>query len=162
MTHPRHPNPSVQDLLGRLPEKTDDHVGVTTLMGRAVSRSANNVHVAIAGGIIAVPIANIETVARLAESQPDAVRIVVRNPQEIQPLLRVRPVGGGAPPPAGGGMVEAARDGDKVFTDRTFKDYVGVGTCTYTDTDTISGGHGEPDQCDDCVPDNCPADDTRG
>jgi hypothetical protein len=49
-----------------------------------------------------------------------------------------------------------------VFTDRTFKDYIGVGTCTYTDTDTVSGGQGQPDQCDDSVPDNCPADDTAG
>ena len=83
-------------------------------------------------------------------------------------MLQVRPVGSGNGSGSGGGgtkgggTVEAARDGEIVFTDRTFKDYIGVGTCTYTDTDTVSGGQGQPDQCDDSVPDNCPADDTAG
>jgi hypothetical protein len=162
MTTPQHPDSSVEKLLRHLPEKQDDHVALTTLKGRALSRSANNVHLAIAGGIVAVPIANIESVVPISDSQPDAVRIVVRNPQEIQPILRVRPGG----PPAGDGStlgghgtIEVARDGETIFSDRTFKDYVGVATCTSTDTDTISGGHGEPDACDDSVPDNCPPDD---
>jgi hypothetical protein len=162
-----HPDPVIRKLLDHLVERQDDRVGVTALSGRAVSRSATNVHLAVPGGIVAVPIANITGVFTLA-SQPDAVRIEVRNPQQIQPLLQVRPVGSGngigsgGGGTKGGGTVEAARDGEIVFTDRTFKDYIGVGTCTYTDTDTVSGGQGQPDQCDDSVPDNCPADDTAG
>jgi hypothetical protein len=154
--------PSVQQLLRGLEQKHDDQVGLTTLTGRAVSRSDNNVHLAVRGGIAAIPITNIEDVVFLSKSQPDAVRIAVRDPAAIQSLLRVR--SGGAP---GGGTSDDgetadARIGEKVYTDRTYLVYQGVATCTYTDTDTISTGDGNPDQCDDSEPDNCPADDEAG
>jgi len=154
--------PSVQQFLSGLDQRQDDQVGLTTLTGRAVSRSDNNVHLAVRGGIAAIPIANIEEVVFLSRSQPDAVRIAVRDPGVIQSLLSVR--SGGAPGggASDGGETEEARIGEKVYTDRKYKVYQGVGTCTYTDTDTISTGDGNPDQCDDSEPDNCPADDTSG
>lgn len=154
-------HPSVRQLLDGLEQKQDDQVGLTTLTGRAVSRSDSNIHLAVRGGIAAIPITNIGEVVFLSKSQPDAVRIAVRDPAAIQPLLKVKPNGGpSGGTPGGGGTVEEARDGEKVYTDRTYKAYQGVATCTYTDTDTISGGQGQPDQCDDSEPDGCPADDT--
>jgi len=155
------PSPSVQGLLAGLEQKQDDQVGLSTLTGRAVSRSDSNIHLAVRGGIVAIPIANIDAVVSLSKSQPDAVRIAVRDPAVIKPLLKVMPVGGsGGGASGGGGTVEEARNGERVPTDRTYKVYQGVATCTYTDTDTISGGEGQPDQCDDSEPDSCPADDT--
>lgn len=151
------PESSIQTLLKDLEQKQDELVGVTTLCGRAVSRSTHNIHLAINDGIVAVPIENVERVIPLGNSQPNAIGLVVRNPQEIRPLLKVRPAGPfhgiGS---AAGTTVEAARDGDTVLTDRTFKFLQGVGTCVGTDTDTISGG--APDQCDD-VETSCNADD---
>ena len=157
----KHPDSSVQKLLDELDQKQDDRVGVAILHGRAVSRSATNIHLAVRGGIVAVPITSVEEVAFLSKTQPNAVRLAVRNPMAIQALLRAKPVGAlGGGISGGAGTVETARDGDIVYTNRTFQMYQGVATCTYTDTDTTSGGAGQPDQCDDCEPDSCPADDT--
>lgn len=153
---------SVRKLLDSLEQRQDDHVGLTALTGRAISRSADNVHLAVRGGIVAVPIANLVDVTFVSKSQPDAVLVVVRDPSAITPLLRVKTSGvSGENIPGSTQSIELARDGEKVYTDRTFKDYIGVGTCTYTDTDTITGGQGQPDACDDSEPDNCPADDLR-
>jgi len=151
---------SVKKLLDRLDQREDDQVAITTLKGRALSRSSNNnLHLATAGGIVAVPIANIKQVIQLSDSDPVAVSLVVRNPQDIKSLLGVRP----AKPFSGDGLgtAEFANDGETVPTDRSYKDYIGVGTCTMTDTDTITGGQGQPDACDDTVSDNCPPDDLR-
>jgi hypothetical protein len=156
-------HPSIQKLLEVLDQEADDHVGRTTLTGRAVSRSADNVHLAVRGGIVAVPIANIDEVVSLSRSEPDAVRLAVRDPRAIQPLFRVNSggsLGGGTP--GGAGSIDTARDGETIVTDRTWQVYQGVGTCTYTDTDTLSGGNDQPDQLDDCPPDSCPADDEAG
>jgi hypothetical protein len=158
---------SVKHLLDRLPEKPDDSVGPTILTGRALSRSADTVHLAIAGGIVGVPIANIETVVPLKGSQHvpmNTVQIAVRNPQAIQSLLRVGAVLPGGVHPSGGGptVEQKLPDGFVVDTDRNiWVNHVGVGTCTHHDTDTITGGQGEADQLDDYPPDECPADDTQ-
>ena len=148
---------SIKALLDRLEEKPNEQVGLTALRGRALSRSADSVHMAVRGGIVAVPIANIEEVTSLGDSQPNVVQLLIRDPRQIHPLLRVRPFNpyGGA---NGGQTVEAARDGEIVPGDRevTYPG-VGVSTCTSTDTDTTSG-NGEADQCDD-VDETCHADD---
>jgi hypothetical protein len=76
---------SVKKLLDRLEQREDDRVAITSLNGRALSRSSNNnLHLATAGGIVAVPIANIRQVIQLSDSDPVAVRLVVRNPQDIK------------------------------------------------------------------------------
>lgn len=149
---------SLKSFLDRLEEKPDDQVGLTALRGRALSRSAQNVHLATGGGIVAIPIESIQEVTSLGKAQPDVVQLLVRNPQEIQPLLQVRPFN-----PFGAntlnGTVETARDAEVVPGDRevTYPG-VGVSTCTSTDTDTTSGANGVPDQCDD-VNETCRADD---
>jgi hypothetical protein len=152
-------DPSIQQLLDHLEQKPDDQVVRTTLIGRALSRSANNVHIAISGGVVAVPISNIEKVTPLSASQPDAVRLVVRNPQEIQTLLRTRPSSGGGKG-GGGGTVEAL-DGDTVQTGNSFTFYVGVGTYTAYDTETVTGGDGGLDACDEAETSGGSPDDLR-
>jgi hypothetical protein len=83
---------SVKKFLDRLEQREDDQVAITSLSGRALSRSSNNnLHLATAGGIVAVPIANIKQVIQLSDSDPVAVRLGVRNPQDIKQLLGVRP-----------------------------------------------------------------------
>jgi hypothetical protein len=154
----RRHHPSVQKLLEGLEQKPEDRVGLTTLAGRVVSRSANNVHLAVRGGIVAIPIANLETVVFLSDSQPYAVRVTVRSPAAIRPLLRVVP-GGILGEGTIGGVATVAREGETFPSDRTWKDYIGVGTCTHTDTDTITGG--QLDATDDDEVNDCPADDTR-
>jgi len=156
MPNPTRSPASVQELLGRLAEKSDDRVALKVLEGRALSRSAKSVHVAVSGGIVAVPIANIEEVVSTVASQPDMVRMVVRNPHEIEPLLRVRLTrpGGSGTGGASGGAIEQARDGDIVYTDRVTRLQMGAATYTTTDTDTITGGDGQPDASDDCVSNN--------
>jgi hypothetical protein len=106
---------------------------------------------AVHGGIVAIPIANIEEVDILDQAQPNAVRIAVRNPATIQPLLRVKPAGTLGGDASGGlGTVESARDGDTVTSDRKLPPYyIGVTTCTTTDTDTFTGGQGQLDAIDD-------------
>jgi hypothetical protein len=156
---------SVKKFLDRLEQREDDQVAIISLSGRALSRSSNNnLHLATAGGIVAVPIANIKQVIQLNDSDPIAVRLVVSNPQDMKQLLGVKP----AKPFSVDGLdtAEAANEGDTVVTDDAdrqgyYKDYIGVGTCTYTDTDTITGGQGQPDACDDTVSNNCPPDDLR-
>jgi hypothetical protein len=152
------PDPAAKKLLDSLEQKEDDQVALTTLHGRALSRSSINLHMAIGGGMVAIPIVNIKQVIQISDSHPDAVSVIIRNPQDIQPLLAVKP----AKPPFSGegfGNVEAARLGEKVPTNRKSTTMIGVGTCTITETDTITGFHGETDQCDDSETDNCPPDD---
>jgi len=154
----------IKKLLERLDQKKDEEVAVTTLKGRALSRSATNVHLATSAGIIAVPIANIKEVVSLSDAATDLVRIVVRNPKDIRQLLGVRPAwpptGGGSG--GGGGTVAMMEDGEILPTDRNpEKNYVGVGTYITTDSDTITGGQGNPDATDDRDDGPVSADDTQ-
>jgi hypothetical protein len=170
------PDVPIQNLLDRLKQKPDDQVAVTTLMGRALSRSADKVHLAFGGGLVAIPVANIQRVISVSSSHPDVVRLVVRNPEDIQSLLEVTPV---AVPPTGrfGQVKEDVDDDDDngdngddaeggytdtIPTDRnSITGYgVGVSTCTWSDTDTITGG--EADAVDDYPAHDCHADDEDG
>jgi len=150
---------SIKSLLDRLDEKPDEHVGVTALRGRALSRSAQNLHLATSGGIVAIPIANIQDVTLLGD-QPDMVHLLVRNPQQIQPLLKTRPFN-----PYGGQRASGsvgASEARTVYGNNEFGPYngPGVSTCTSYDTATISGVDGGPDATDD-VEQDCHADDLR-
>jgi hypothetical protein len=157
-----YPDASVKKLLDSLKQKNDDEVAVMTLKGRALSRSATSVHLATTAGIIAVPIANIKEVVSLNDAHADLVRVVVKNPKDIRQLLGVRPAwptnGGGS----GGGGAVAMEEGETVLTDRNpEKTYVGVGTYTTTDTDTVTGGQGNLDATDDREPTGGQPDDTH-
>src|SRR4051794_1783683 len=91
MKSARRPDASIKRFLDGLEQKNDDEVAVTTLKGRALSRSATNVHLATTAGIIAVPIANIKEVVSLNDAHADLVRVVVKNPKDVRQLLGVRP-----------------------------------------------------------------------
>jgi hypothetical protein len=147
---------SIKSLLDRLDEKPDEQVGLTGLRGRALSRSAQNLHLATKGGIVAVPIENIEEVTLLGDQPDNMVHLLVRNPRQIQPLLKAQPF----IPYGGSRSVEAASEAQTVYGDNEFGPYngVGVSTCTSFDTATLSGVDGAPDATDD-VCENCHADD---
>jgi hypothetical protein len=148
----------LQKLLAGLAQKQDNTVAFITLSGRALSRSAKNIHVAVSSGIVAVPIANIQKAVSIPGSQPGIVRLVVNNPHQIQSLLGVRPAN-----PGGGGnqTAEAAQDGETVQGDLLVKGAwgVGVSTCDLYSSDTVTGGDGNADACDDTETDDCHADD---
>jgi hypothetical protein len=152
------PDASVQKLLRGLPQKHDDEVGVITISGRALSRSRQNVHMAVLGGIIAVPIANVQQVVPAGKG--GVVRMVVSRPHEIQGLLNVRPAG--LPGSGGGGSTAMMEDGETLPTDRNpVKEFVGVGTYISTDSDTITGGQGNPDATDDRINSDASPDDLQ-
>ncbi len=163
MKSARRSGASIEKFLDGLEQKNDNEVAVTTLKGRALSRSATNVHLATTSGIVAVPIANIKEVVSLSDTHADVVRIVVKNPKDLRQLLGVRPawpIGGGGS--SGGGAVAMMEDGEILPTDRyPEKEYVGVGTFITTDTDTITGGQGNPDATDDRQSNDGVADDTQ-
>src|SRR5262249_26724968 len=148
MTAPKKPDKTLQTLLDDLERKKDDEVAVITLTGRALSRSAKNLHVAVSTGIVAVPIANIQQMVTLAGSRPGIIRFVVRNPSDIRSLLGVGPIFPSPPtneawdPELPDGVVEG------MLEIQGFHD-VGVNTCDLHSTDTVSGGDGNLDQSDD-------------
>ena len=141
------PNKTLQKLLNDLARKKDDEVAVITLTGRALSRSAKNLHVAVSSGIVAVPIGNIEQMVTLAGSRPGMIRFVVRNPSDIRPLLSVGPI---LPGPTNEAEDPELPDGvvRTVLEIKGFHD-VGVNTCDLYATDTASGQDGNLDQSDD-------------
>jgi hypothetical protein len=149
---------TLKKLLDGLAKKQDSQVAFITLSGRALSRSAKNIHVAVSSGIVAVPIANIQKVVSVPGSQPGIVRLVVNNPHQIQSLLGVRPAnpGDGSNPTA-----DKAEDGEIVQGDLLVKGVwgVGVSTCDLYSSDTVTGGEGNADTCDDTETDDCHADD---
>lgn len=147
---------SLKTVLGGIPRKDDKQVASVTISGRALSRSDKNVHVAVSSGIVAVPIGNIDKAVSVPGSKPDIVRLVVRNPHEIQSLLGVRPVLQGTNQSA-----EAAQEGETVQGELLVSGVWGVGvqTCNLYSSDTITGGEGNADACDDTETDDCRADD---
>jgi hypothetical protein len=154
---------ALKALLADLAEKQDHSVALVTISGRALSRSANNIHVAVPSGIVAVPISNIQKVASVEGTQPGIVRLVVRDPHQIQSLLGVRPVNTGGRGQGGGGISspDEAQEGDTVQGDLLVKGVWGVGvqTCNLYSSDTITGTDGNADACDDTETDDCAADD---
>jgi hypothetical protein len=150
---------SLDKLLSQLEEKLDEQVGLIVLRGRALSRSTENLHVATRAGIVAVPLKNIRRVSSLSNTQHDVVELLVTDPAQIQPLLRVRPF---EPFPTSDrpATMESETAGEGVPADNEFRYWgVGVSTCVSTDTATASGADGALDQTDD-VDEHCQADDT--
>ena len=149
---------TLKKLLAQLPQRKDDQVALITISGRALSRSTKNIHIAVPSGIVAVPIANVEKAVAVPGSQPGIVRLVVNNPHEMQSLLGVRPAN---PGDGGNPMDEKAEDGETVRGDLLVEGVWGVGvqTCNLYSSDTVSGGDGNADTCDDTETDDCKADD---
>lgn len=142
----------IEKFLDGLEQKSDDQVAVTTLKGRALSRSGTDVHLATVAGIVAVPISNIKEVVSLSDARADLVRVVVQNPKNIRQLLGVRPALplGLRGPGGGADTIADIEDGDTENTVRNpDTEYTGAWTATTYDTDTYTGGQGELDATDD-------------
>jgi hypothetical protein len=134
-------NKTLDDLLARIDEVQDEDVARTTLQGRALSRSTDNLHLAVRTGILAIPLLSIERVISVPGARPDIVRVVVKNPSAVQTLYQAA------------SSTEGHRQrGEWIGSGPG----VGVSTCDYYDTSTITGG--QADQCDDNDAD-CHADD---
>jgi hypothetical protein len=126
---------TLDELFRRIEEKRDDDVARTTLQGRALSRSEDNLHLAVRTGVLAIPLSNIERVIPVPASRPDIVRVVVKDPTAVRILYQ-------APPRTRLSARQGVR-GEEIGT--VFGP--GVSTCTYYDTPTVTGD--EADQCDD-------------
>ena len=137
----------LDDLLARLDSRSDDAVAMRTFQGRALSKSDTNLHLAVRTGIVAVPLANVVKVMPIRGTK-DMVRIVVRNPEEVRSLLRVTPQAA-----AGDGTAVGLRRGEFIG-----KGFVGVATCNFYDTPTVTGEEG--DDTSDDEDSDCEADDS--
>jgi hypothetical protein len=123
------------DALHELPKRRDEEVGLSMMEGRALSRSDDNLHLATPTGLLAVPLANIVKATAVAGTK-GIVRLIVSNPESARVLLRVADPGS----PAGGssaGAVARIR-GEKIAVGVP----VGVGTCDYYDTPTVTSAEG--------------------
>jgi hypothetical protein len=126
-------------LVDRIPTRSDDEVASLVVEGRALSKSDTSLHVAVRTGLIAVPLDSIARVMSVPGTK-DIVKVVVRNPEGIRPLLRV---GRGVAAQVGGGP--SIRRGDVIGT--VFGP--GVSTCTYYNTETETGEEGYDASDDD-------------
>jgi hypothetical protein len=75
-------------LLGHLERKADDDLARYTFGGKALSKSEKNLHLAVADGIVAIPLANIEQVVQVDGISPDLVWVAVRNVGSVRYLLQ--------------------------------------------------------------------------
>lgn len=79
----------LKELLARTKEIKDEEVNTVTFRGLACSRSVNNLHLAIATGVIAIPIANIEDITRLNPLEQTTVAVKVRSACDVKYLKRM-------------------------------------------------------------------------
>jgi hypothetical protein len=75
-------------LLGHLERKADDDLARYTFSGKALSKSEKNLHLAVADGIVAIPLTNIEQVVQVDGISPDLVWVAVRNVGSVRYLLQ--------------------------------------------------------------------------
>ncbi len=80
---------NLKELLERIEETRDEEVATVTFRGLACSRSADNLHLAISNGVIAIPIENIEDVTRLNLADQNTVAVKVRNSDTVKYLKRM-------------------------------------------------------------------------
>jgi len=94
----------LDDLLARLPSAQS-----ITFEGRAISRDNDNLHLAIASGVIAIPLTEIANVQVLTGQPNDIVSVDVRNADRIKQIRNAGPnplnrIGGGFGGGLGGGL----------------------------------------------------------
>lgn len=74
-------------LLDRLERKAEEGFARVHLRGRAVSKSADNLHLSVPMGIVAIPLADIERVDPISGDDSTLVGVTVRNGDRIKPLV---------------------------------------------------------------------------
>jgi hypothetical protein len=79
----------VEELLTKLEKKPDDVASSVSLVGRACSRSEENLHLAIATGIVAIPISNIDDITTVLPNDPFTVAVKFRRADEVKFLRRM-------------------------------------------------------------------------
>jgi hypothetical protein len=132
----------LEELLGRLPERSDEDVAAVTLVGRALSRSDTHLHLATSKGVVAVPLAQIDDVRVRFADDPARVSVKVRDPDSVR-LMRRALVPRARPDIDPGPVTLRARpdiDPGPVI----IRDGVGTTVCNTTYT-----GEGEDQVCDD-------------
>ena len=123
----------LDDLLSRL-KSLPKPEQAATFDGRALSRDDKHLHLAIATGVIAIPLADIDSVRLLTASSNDIVSVDVRHADRIQYVRRVSPMRRG---PGGlGGFGGVFNSGD-------------THTGQYLDSSTVTGGRA--DATDDAI-----------
>ena len=120
---------TLDKLLARLPTRSDEQTGSQTLVGRALSRSEENLHLATSKGVLAIPIGRIQSVTTRFTEDPALVTVVVKGSESLRLLRRpLRP------------RRAVAEDGPVVI--------IGPGVTTTVCTTTYTG-EGDETTCDD-------------
>jgi hypothetical protein len=78
------------ELLDRLEEKADEGLARTRLSGRAVSKSADSLHLATSSGLVAIPLSEIDDVSPRGDD-PRRVTVSIRRGDRVRQLVRVQP-----------------------------------------------------------------------
>jgi len=76
-------------LLNRLETKAEEGFARVFFRGRAVSKSADNLHLSVPQGIVAIPLGEIERVEAISKDEPTLVAVTVRNGDRVKPLVTV-------------------------------------------------------------------------
>jgi hypothetical protein len=77
-----------EDLVRRLPERSDDDFAAVRLIGRAVSRSDTHLHLATRTGVVAVPLSDINDVRVRFPDDPTRVAVTVRDRDNVRLVRR--------------------------------------------------------------------------
>jgi hypothetical protein len=78
----------LDELVGHVPQRSDEDAARVTLVGRALSRSDRHLHLATSTGVLAVPLSDIEDVTVRFRDDPTRVSVTVRGGRESVRLLR--------------------------------------------------------------------------
>lgn len=81
----------LEQLLSRVPS-ADKSTPSLTYEGKAVSRDANNLHLAVSSGVIAIPLADIGEVKLLSGHSNDIVSVRVNNADSIKQIRHASPM----------------------------------------------------------------------
>ena len=130
--------------LDELLKRLSDVSTKTTVMGLAIGKTADQLHLAVRNGVIAIPLAEISDVRRLESlsSDSEVVEVDVEHPETIVQIRKVRPLFPGIRGnPAHGYAFEAAAN--TLTIDLSTKTLTATGG-GWDQTDDGSSG-GEPD-----------------
>ena len=138
---------TLEELLNKLEARAEDGFARVVFVGRALSKSKENLHLAVATGVLSIPISEIESISPISDipQNADHVYVGVKNADRVKHLFRA----------------EQLKDtpGQKFTTGSRFKDSSGRGGQEQwpwlrgggRDTFTPSGDPPALDSCDDWV-----------
>jgi hypothetical protein len=157
----REHSKALSELLDRLETQAAEGYARITFPGKAVGKDSDNLHVAVASGIVAIPFSEIEAVRPIEGRTPTEIMIDVANGDQITHLRRipdaVRALPGDTRIPWGGGDFGPEGPGGPTVLGPPVTDFPHVnpeanassstGDCNGIDTTTAHGG--EADSTDD-------------